>query len=109
MEQVDVKEQLEALRDQKETFLSLVKSPGWDRLVSVMSAQAKARAKECALIPIKSIDHALRRNTQLGIILGLRLAAMMPRVILEEKQSEFEALLEEIRDATERDSGPFGG
>ena len=90
-------------------FQSLVKSPGWDRLVNVMSVQAKARAKECALVPIVSIDHALRRNTQLGIILGLRLAAMMPRVILEEKQSEFEALLEEIRHATERDSNSFGG
>jgi hypothetical protein len=65
-----------------------------------MGTQAKLRSKECALVPIVSIDHALKRNTQLGIILGLRLAALMPKVVLEEKQSEFEQLLEEIRNAT---------
>jgi hypothetical protein len=75
-----------------------------------MGQQAKLRGKECALVPITSLDHALRRNTQLGIILGLRLAALLPKVVVDEKQSEFEALLEEIRNATaESDSSSPAG
>ena len=106
----NLREQVEALRAAKEEFQSLVKSPGWARLVSIMASQAKMRSKECALVPIISIDHALKRNTQLGIILGLRLAALMPKVVVDEKQAEFEALLEEIRHATaESDSGSPGG
>lgn len=101
---MEVRQHLEQLRDHKELLQSLVKSPGWDLLVKNLSIQAKARGRECMLRPTVSIEDALRRNVQLGIILGLRLAVAMPTVIVDEKAGEIDSLLEEIRRATERDS-----
>jgi hypothetical protein len=100
----DLRQQIEALRAEKDVLQSLVKHPGWALLVSNIAKQAKGRGRECGLKPTISIEDALRRNVQLGVIFGLRLAVGMPTVVIGEKQAEFETLLEEIRRATEYDS-----
>lgn len=102
---MEIRQQLEELRSQREVLQSLVKSPGWGVLVEQLRLQATGRARECALRPTYELKDAFRRNVQLGIILGLKLAVAMPKVVADEKYEEIEKLLEEIRSATESDTG----
>lgn len=60
----------------------------------------QARAKQFAMVPIKSVEDALQRNVELGVIMGLRLLIELPTVTIKDRQEEIDQILEDIRNGT---------
>ncbi len=96
--------ELDAIREQLEVLQSLVKSPGWALLVEKWKTQFKAREKELSKFRIVSLDASLEHAYKRGVADGVQLAAAMPRTWYEEMHSEFQRLLEELRNAESADS-----
>lgn len=86
---------LEQVRLDREILQTLLRSPGWALLVDKLRTQAQRRERELTLKPVTSIDEALKRNLQVGIYLGIRLAVRLPTALYEDATTEFQQLLDE--------------
>ena len=99
MDKVEQDNLLEKVRLEREELRILLKHPAWVRLVKIYQVQSDRREKELIRKPISSMDDALLRNVQKGIVIGLKIAAQLPYQIYDKRVEDFQQLIEEIQNA----------
>lgn len=74
----------EALRE----LSSLVKSPGWDRLLSFAEEQTRVRMDSLVHQPLLKWDDALEQEYRKGEIAGMQLMLELPAILLGNLEAE---------------------
>lgn len=78
-----------------EQLQTLLKQPGWVRLVELVHAQVKNREDERRRSVMHSIHDGLHMNLGVGIILGMEGVIGLPTTLIEEKSRDYRQKLEE--------------
>lgn len=79
-----------------DAFRSLVKSPGWERLVEIADAQQKAR--QAALMgPAEGMDGMIKNEGLKGEFAGIKLFVQMPEAVIENLEQKQKTITHNLR------------
>lgn len=84
--------------EQRNSFADLLRSPGWDALSKVISAQIEQRRNRFELVPLESLDEVYAQEFLKGELATLRLILSLPQDALDDAQA--------VIDETKETRGP---
>jgi hypothetical protein len=97
----EIEKQLDELREQKDRLELLIESAGWKELTSIMNQQKVMRRNEVFNQQNGTLDGVIGMANSVSELTGIDTVLQMPKIIIEEAQTEITALLDLLETAQE--------